>query len=140
MLLCAVSPLNVPWSNYSPNTNPSTIGKLTNCPPALRRGVTPNYLLVVSPPHIDTWPQFNYQSSSTCISFLFFYFLLIFLLQDSIIHLLSFLLRNCSIHTNKKWNYGHVSVIPFIFVRCSLTIILFYCQAQSKSSSQPISN
>ena len=28
----------------------------------------------------------------------------------------------CGIHTNRKWNYVHVSVLPFIFVSCSLTI------------------
>ena len=28
----------------------------------------------------------------------------------------------CGIRTNRKWNYGHVPVLPFIFVSCSLTI------------------
>ena len=28
----------------------------------------------------------------------------------------------CGIHTNRKWNYVHVSVLPVIFVSCSLTI------------------
>ena len=28
----------------------------------------------------------------------------------------------CGIRTNRKWNYVHVSVLPFIFVSCSLTI------------------
>ena len=29
---------------------------------------------------------------------------------------------HCGVHTNRKWNYGHASVLPFIFVSCSLTI------------------
>ena len=30
---------------------------------------------------------------------------------------------NCGILTNRKWNYGHVSVLPIIFVICSLTLV-----------------
>ena len=51
-----------------------------------------------------------------------FCFIVIFLLNNSIIHLLSFFIRNCGIHTNRKWNDKHVSVLHFIFVSCSLTI------------------
>ena len=28
----------------------------------------------------------------------------------------------CGIRTNRKWNYGHVPLLPLIFVSCSLTI------------------
>ena len=34
----------------------------------------------------------------------------------------SFLVMNCGIHTNRKWNYGHLSLLPFICVSCSLTV------------------
>ena len=29
---------------------------------------------------------------------------------------------DCGIDTKRKWNHGHVLVLPFIFVSCSLTI------------------
>ena len=29
---------------------------------------------------------------------------------------------NCGILTNRKWNYGHVSVLPLTFAICSLTL------------------
>ena len=72
-----------------------------------------------------------------CIWFSFFYvfyFILFFfinlfnfILFSSHPHCKSFLLSsffimNCRISTNRKWNYKHVSVLPFIFVSCSLTI------------------
>ena len=50
--------------------------------------------------------------------FILFYFLVVFLLNDSIIHLSSFFITNCGIPTNRKQNYKHVSVLPFIFVSC----------------------
>ena len=59
------------------------------------------------------------------ISFIFFfsfYFLVVFLLSNSFIHQSSSFIMYCGIRTNRKWNYGHVSVLPFIFVSCSLTI------------------
>ena len=40
-----------------------------------------------------------------------------FLWNNSIIHLSSFFIMN--IRTNRKWNYGHVSVLPFFFASCS---------------------
>ena len=33
-------------------------------------------------------------------------------------YLLSFFITNCGIRKNRKWNYGHVSVHPFICVSC----------------------
>ena len=54
--------------------------------------------------------------------FILFYSLVVFLLDYSIIHLLSFLIMKQGIRTNKKWNYEHVSVLPIIFVSCSLAI------------------
>ena len=56
------------------------------------------------------------------IYLILFYLLFVFLLNDSIIHLSSLFIRNCGIPTNRKQNYKHVSVLPFIFVSCSLTI------------------
>merc|ERR1711947_43271 len=38
------------------------------------------------------------------------------------IHQSSSFIMYCGIHTNRKWNYVHVSVLPVIFVSCSLTI------------------
>ena len=35
----------------------------------------------------------------------------------------SIFIMNCGILTNRKWNYGHVSVLPLIFVICSLTLV-----------------
>ena len=66
--------------------------------------------------------------SNLCFYFILFYFVLFlfflvtFLLNNWINHLLSFFIWNCSIHTNRKWNCDHVSVLPFIFVNCSQTI------------------
>ena len=47
--------------------------------------------------------------------FIVFYFLVVFPLNHSIIH---FFIMICGIRTNRKWNYEHVSVLPFIFVSC----------------------
>ena len=51
-----------------------------------------------------------------------FFFLVVFHLSNSFINQSSFFIMYCGIRTNRKWNYGHVSVLPFIFVSCSLTI------------------
>ena len=48
-----------------------------------------------------------------------FYFLVVFLLNNWIIHLS---IMNCGLPTNRKYNYGLVSVLPFDFVSCSMTI------------------
>ena len=57
------------------------------------------------------------------IFFIFFlFFILFYCLVVFLIHLLSSFLMSCGICTNRKWNYRHVSVLPFIFVSCSLTI------------------
>ena len=52
----------------------------------------------------------------------YYFFLVVFLLNNSIIHLSSFFITNCRMPTNRKQNYKHASVLPFIFVSCSLTI------------------
>ena len=46
--------------------------------------------------------------------FILSYFLVVFLPNYSIIYLSSILIINCGIHTNRKWNYEHVSVLPLI--------------------------
>ena len=61
--------------------------------------------------------------------YLVFLSLVVFLSTNSILHLLSFFIMNCSKCTNRKWNYGYVSVLPFICVSCSLTIEEVGCPA-----------
>ena len=62
------------------------------------------------------------------LCFILFYFILLLSLFDfnsfQIIHLSSsFFLMNCGICTNRKWNYPLVSLLPFIFVSCSRTLV-----------------
>ena len=64
----------------------------------------------------------------------FHYFFIWFLLFHLILYhpLVVFLhLMNCGMYTNRKWNYEHVSILPFIFVSCSQTHAevryIFYC-------------
>ena len=54
--------------------------------------------------------------------FILFCFLVLFLLNNPIIQLSSLFIMNCGIHTNRKWNYGHMGVLSSSFVSCSLTI------------------
>ena len=54
------------------------------------------------------------------------------LISFQIIHLSSsFFLMNCGIRTNRKSNYPLVSLLPFIFVSCSRTLVevrlTFFC-------------
>ena len=68
------------------------------------------------------WPfliLYAVSESSSLYSFyflIFFYFLVVFLLSNSFIHQSSSFIMYCGIRTNRKWNYGHVPVLPFIFV------------------------